>query len=521
MCGLGRIGFRAFELLHALREQVAVVTAAAREDWLVLARDACVTTIMGDVRSSANLEAAGMGTAKAIIAATDEDAVNIEIALDARNMRRDLPIVVRLFDRDLGDLIEQRVGVRRALGSSALAAPIFAYAALGEHILARLEYDGRPHVVCRISPDAPTVRGLTAREIERRHHVSVIDVNPGAVTVFAERSRYHELRGIVTPSEPATRARRAPIAWRTVREVWVNAPQGLRTIFGILFGLIVLSVLVFGLAQPLGLVDAIYYVITTVTTVGYGDITPKEVGAALKLFACLLMLMGSITMAVLYSFATDFVVNERFRGLLGRPRIPEEGHIIVVGIGNIGYRVVDELLAAGRQVVAVDLTIEGQLASTLGSRCPVIAGDGRVATTMEAANMAGAGAVVATTGDDAANLAIGLHARRRAPRSRIVVRLFDTDLARKVEGGGLVDNALSPSLLAAPTFVAAALYGGVRAAFMDDAGLCVVHARTVPPEWDGMTAAEVRNVRGVQALMRDADERLRAGDQILCAVRRA
>ncbi|MBI5477996.1 MAG: NAD-binding protein [Deltaproteobacteria bacterium] len=553
VCGLGRVGYRLTLLLLRLGEKVVVINQAAREDWLRAARAAGAEIITGDARSAATLALAGLAHARAVIAATNHDVVNIETALDARQQRPDLPIVVRLFDRDLGGMLEERLGVRRALGSSALAGPTLAYAAVGEEVLATLTLGGRPFVVGRVRVEArSTLAGLTAAATERQHQVVVLDeardpATPLAagdvVTLLGEQARFNALSGVTTPAAVASAAAATPprATWSALRRSWSNAPAALRVMFLFLLVLICLSVLVFSFGMRLSLVDAIYYVVTTVTTTGYGDITPKENGAFLKLYASLVMLIGSVTMAILYAFATDFVVSERFRKVFGQPTVPKSGHKVVVGVGNVGYRVVDELLAAGRAVVAVDLKIEGELAAALRQRCSVVAGDGRVPATLEAANVAGAAAVVAATGDDAANLAVGLHARRLAPHARVVVRLFDPDLARKVEAGGLVDVALSPSRVAAPAFVAAALHEGVQAAFADETSLCVLATRRVPADCDGLSAAEVGRRLGARLVLvaRDAtssgavqdwtapcagppgDAPLRAGQQVLCALRQA
>ena len=116
VCGLGRVGYRLAMMLLRLGERVVVINETARADWLRAVTDAGAEVISGDARSAATLAAAGLPTAKAIIAATNHDVVNIETALDARQERPDLPIVVRLFDRDLADMLEDRLGVRRALG---------------------------------------------------------------------------------------------------------------------------------------------------------------------------------------------------------------------------------------------------------------------------------------------------------------------------------------------------------------------------------------------------------------------
>ncbi|MCX5724630.1 MAG: potassium channel family protein, partial [Nitrospirae bacterium] len=85
-----------------------------------------------------------------------------------------------------------------------------------------------------------------------------------------------------------------------VAQIWKNASAPLRTVFLVLLVLIAISVLVFHLGMDLSPVDSLYFVMTTVTTVGYGDITPRATHTWLKLYACLLMLLGSAFVATLY-----------------------------------------------------------------------------------------------------------------------------------------------------------------------------------------------------------------------------
>ncbi|MCX5724631.1 MAG: NAD-binding protein [Nitrospirae bacterium] len=99
--GMGRVGYRVVDLLLRLGETVTVITDASREEWMHSVCERGATSIAGDARSGDRLLQAGLHTAKALIAATNQDLVNVEIALDAKSLRPDLPIVVRLFDQAL------------------------------------------------------------------------------------------------------------------------------------------------------------------------------------------------------------------------------------------------------------------------------------------------------------------------------------------------------------------------------------------------------------------------------------
>ena len=439
VCGMGHVGFRIVELLARLGERVVVVTQEARSEWMREAAAAGATVVTGDARDAGLLRTAGLMEARALLAVTDRDPVNLEIALDARRLRPDLPIVARLFDQNLAQQLEATHGVRRALSVSALAAPAFAGAALGESVLASFTSGGKLDVVVR--------EGETLLVLEE-----------------------HEARARVRArGEAAPRARR-PFASGLAR-VWKSAPLGLRWVFASLLGLTALSVFVFAWGMDLGFVDAFYFVVTTVTTVGYGDITPLKASPALKLYGSLLMVFGSATLATLTSILTAFVVTERFERLLGRGRVPASGHVLVVGLGNVGSRTLAELARAGVGAAAVDVDAAVRVRS---EDAAVVIGDARRLEVLEEANVATARAVVTVTGDDAVNLGVALLARKLNPKIRTVVRIFDAGLAEKVQAGLDVDVAMGAARVAAPMFVASALEEGVEAAVVSGGALHVL-----------------------------------------------
>lgn len=90
-----------------------------------------------------------------------------------------------------------------------------------------------------------------------------------------------------------------------MKQTWKLLPRGLRVAGAVLLALLASSVAVFQFGLNLSFVDALYFVVTTVTTVGYGDVTPLHAGVALKLYACLLMVLGSLATAALVSLGTD------------------------------------------------------------------------------------------------------------------------------------------------------------------------------------------------------------------------
>lgn len=131
-------------------------------------------------------------------------------------------------------------------------------------------------------------------------------------------------------------------------------------------------------------------------------------------------------------------------------------HVVVVGVGRLGYEVIRELLDLREAVVAVEAASDAPLLTPLYDRkIPVIQGNARLGTILDQAGVTTAKAIIVTTSDDLTNLDVALTARDLNPKLRIVVRLFDETLASKVAGPFLME-VISTTQVAAPAFIAAA-----------------------------------------------------------------
>ena len=102
--------------------------------------------------------------------------------------------------------------------------------------------------------------------------------------------------------------------------------------------------------------DAIYFTVTTAATVGYGDINLAGAPPWLKLYASLFMILSGIGLALLFALAADAVIGARILQALGVPPRGMRGHVVVVGLGNTGHRIVQHLLDAGVEVAAAEVS---------------------------------------------------------------------------------------------------------------------------------------------------------------------
>lgn len=512
VCGLGRVGYRVAEVLWRLGEKVVIITEPTREEWIRVARERGSEVLIGDARNESRLEEAGIRTARGIIATTSNDLTNTEIALDSKRLHPDLPVVVRIFDQTLAEQFEQAFDIRRALGMSSLAAPSFAAAALGERVVASFRLDGELYVVGSLPVDDRYSTEEGWRQLAERHRAAEIPDESANRIVLAERRDWEEL----STSEPLAAFDRSggdwpeilrqvffpSYWWRLVRQIWNAAPLALRAVFLALNIILLLSVFVFRAGMNLSVVDAFYFLVSTVTTTGYGDISPLNAGSALKIYACVVMILGSALIATLYSIITDFVVTSRFLQLVGRQRLPQRGHFVVVGVGSVGFRVVQKLKLAGARVVAIDKNGQGDFVEAVRATTPVIIGDARIRDTLAKAGVSGARAVIAVTDDDVANLGVALRVRQVNAGARTVVRLFDGGFADKVQKSLNIDAALGAYTIGAPTFAAAALYPNVRTAFILEERLFVVIHRKAGKEWHGLSPTQLYADQTVRIVMR-------------------
>ena len=134
VCGLQHTGYRVVNALMALHQPVVALDSAPG----VLAeqlRERDVPVIYGDFRQHAVLEQAGVRTATALIACGENDMVNFETLLRARELAPDLRVVMRIFEESLGEQLQRAFAIDAVYSTSALAAPEFVAEALNVHVV--------------------------------------------------------------------------------------------------------------------------------------------------------------------------------------------------------------------------------------------------------------------------------------------------------------------------------------------------------------------------------------------------
>jgi Trk K+ transport system NAD-binding subunit len=308
-------------------------------------------------------------------------------------------------------------------------------------------------------------------------------------------------------------------------------------LLGFLLLLISTVILRLGYVQPvthhrLSIEDSVYFTVETVATVGFGDFSFAGQSALMEGFGVLLIVTGVTLVTTIFALLTNVLVSRRIENALGQGSIRGmEDHVVLVGLGAVGLRVLEGLRALGRDVVVIEYDERNryvQHARSLG--VPIVHGDATLGQTLRSVNIADAGAVAILTSDDLVNLETGLAVRdslgSRWKEVPVVLRVFDRALGNRLEKTFKFHHVWSTSALAAPWFVGAVLGLEVLATFYVRNQPFLVARLTVRPEGGlvGLAmrelSARIRVVAIVRAESDGAmehpprrDTRFAAGDQ--------
>jgi voltage-gated potassium channel Kch len=178
-------------------------------------------------------------------------------------------------------------------------------------------------------------------------------------------------------------------------------------------------------------------------------------------------------------------------------------HVILCGLGHLGIRVLQQLLAQQMDVVVLERNENGKFVSqgkALG--VPILHRDMKDDDALVDAGIKHARSILLCTNDDMANLEAALDARRLNAKVRVVMRLFEQELAGKISGALTIDAVFSASTLAAP-MVAAISLGSKVLASMSIGGVPYAASEMLVDPASGLigkTVGQVEETMGARAL---------------------
>ncbi|MFF3886923.1 NAD-binding protein [Streptomyces sp. NPDC001914] len=504
---------------------------------------------------------AGVDRATALALVYDDDETNIRAALTARRLNPRIRLVLRLYNRRLGQhieaLLDQASALAAAAASDATASPGTPDSAPGDGDSDganstgngptsgasragrnTLVYDASTTVLSDADTAAPALAatavagtskvvqtdGLMLRAVERPPPGPGEVADPGLCTLALLSATTNDPAGAdgsegsgaqgpqLLPDERAVAAAtgRGTVVLENVSYSGpeLGAGRGVVPWFGSLLsrrlrwsfaglvacviGLAVASMLVTG-EQPL---QATY-----LTLLDLFAINDPALGQPLgrQLLQLCSGLVGLLLLPVLLAAVLEALGTFRSGTALRKPPRGLSGHVVLLGVGKIGTRVLTRLRELRIPVVCVEADPEARgLALARRLRVPVVLGDVTQEGVLEAAKIHRAHALLALTSADTMNLEAVLSARTLKPDLRVVLRLYDDDFATAVyrtlraAHPGALTRSRSVSHLAAPAFAGAMLGRQILGAIPVERRVLLFAAVDVDghPQLEGRTVGE-------------------------------
>ena len=174
LVGLGHLGFRIAHKLHEMGENLVVIEFKADADTVEVVRGMNIPVIADDAVRQSALEAANVKDARTIILASQNDAMNLQIALKARSLNPQIEVVIRIFDEDFAHALQEQFGFS-ALSATEMAAPVFAAAAAGADVTSPITVEGQLLSLARLTIKPTSKLGdTTVGFIEDTYHLNIV-----------------------------------------------------------------------------------------------------------------------------------------------------------------------------------------------------------------------------------------------------------------------------------------------------------------------------------------------------------
>ncbi|MFF7134240.1 NAD-binding protein [Streptomyces sp. NPDC008196] len=480
--------------------------------------------------SEAALAEAGVDRADALALVYDDDETNIRAALTARRLNPRLRLVLRLYNRRLGQHIEELLDQASALSAGGPAdgtgfdasTTVLSDADTAAPALAATALTGTSKVL--------QTGGLLLRAVERPPTAAGQGAGPGLATLALlsptdTAGPAGDQGPTLLPDAAAVRdgSGRATVVLEQVSYAGPALPDGrgvmpwfaslfsrrLRWSLAGMVGCVVALAVALWLVTGIHPLRAFYLTLLDLFAIddpAIGQSVGRQILQLLSGFAGLLLLpvLLAAVLEVLGTFRTASSLRKPPRGL--------GGHVVLLGLGKIGTRVLTRLRELNIPVVCVESDPEARgLATARRLRVPVVLGDVTQEGVLEAAKIHRAHALLALTSADTTNLEAVLYARAVRPDLRVVLRLYDDDFATAVyrtlraAHPGASTRSRSVSHLAAPAFAGAMMGRQILGAFPVERRVLLFAAVDVGghPQLEGRTVGEAFRAGSWRVLARE------------------
>jgi hypothetical protein len=361
-----------------------------------------------------------------VIVISRDDHVSLRHALVVAHVRPGISMLVTVFDRDVAEHLRDSVKNVDVLSMADIVAPSFAGPCLDPDLIS---------IVRRPSQ----TRGITVVHGRPSTAPLAWDTRGGARRVL------RALEALLVPFDSSARI----------------------LVYGVLGFLAVLLVetAVTMVAAHSSLIDALYSVAKVTVTVGPSSAVDQG-GNWLKLFSTVTMLLTLGIAAVLTAGLVNRLLDPRLTGILGRSAVPRRDHVVVVGLGQVGFRLGLLLRELGVPVILVEQNPEAKnVPRAKDQRLPIVIGSGAAQRLLRRLSIRHARALAAVTSDEVENIAIAVAARGLRQDLPIALRAGDGDATSETQSLFRVGVVRDVYRIAGAALTATILGNGAHEAF--------------------------------------------------------
>ncbi len=436
--------------------------------------------VTGRPDSRDGLEAAGVTEAISILALSRDDQLNLQAALRARDANPRIRIVLRQFNRTLAAKIEQNLANCSVLSLAWHSAATYAAVALDPSCFCGLQFpepDGPlTGFAMRLAED-DRIAGHNIVRAEQALRVRIVAID-GATEIGADETIpagarlvcYGPLDRLLASASRRVTVESRPSLARRLRGLLRHWHGRLRRIDPYIAGFIAAVLVLFALGTwyfrhsfESDWLTAAYFVMSTMTTTGFGDIAPDHSRPFDLAMAMVLMLLGTVFTGLFIVFAAARLTRGQWVRMQGLRPIRRRGHIVICGAGSIGTGVIDLLLEFDYPIVVVEQRPDAALVERARDRgFDLLTGDASRDDTLDLCNLEAAHSLIALTNVDTLNLEIALGARARNPSMPIVLRIAEAAFAEAIARHFDFQTTFSVAALAAPVFAGLSRLPGAR-----------------------------------------------------------
>jgi Trk K+ transport system NAD-binding subunit len=471
ICGLEHIGLRVIESLSELNSEITLITLNRNEPDIFFIKDKLKLIIEGDARNIDILKQAGVDSADHFLVLTSNEVKNIEINCKVKEQNPRIKTALLIKNLNYSEIVKSRFAADKLFHIPSIVSYPIALSCINHNILFSFKDYKSNYYLGHINlAEYPELQKKELSEIETNYKVKIIKHQQSSSStdssVFGSEDSFVYLSDNKNCFEKQFHDSRSNVS-NVIPEISKEITRGLRLSNGLkkviaAYSLLILvSVLLFKFSLHISIIDAAYFVITTTTTVGYGDINLMNSSFWVKLYGCFLMLSGAALLATLFGVITDNVISKRLGRYINYYNRNIKNHVIVAGIGSIGFGVVNYLTKMGIKIIVIEKNPENPNIYSLRKRIPVLIGDASDSRILSKANIKKAKALASLIDEDLNNINIIVKGNHLNNNLHTVVRIFSSNFYNKVNGSAEFDNIISASAIAAPYIVCGLIHNDI------------------------------------------------------------